>query len=79
MADPDGKLMELYDVKYPLFNVSARYSFVVGSGRKIIQVFSGSDAVDAQKALDACGRPGKSKSLEAAKAYREKTESTQQP
>ncbi len=71
--------MELYDVKYPLFNLSARYSFVIGTERKIIKVFSGSDAMDAQKALDACGRPGKSKSLEAAEAYRENSKESDKP
>ena len=79
VPDPDGRLMELFDVKYPLFNISARYSFVIGTGRKVIEVFSGSDAVAAQKALDACGRPGKSEPLEAAKAYRENNEAKQQP
>ena len=79
VADPDGELMELYDVKYPLFNVSARYSFVVGEQRKVIQVFSGSEAVDAQKTLNACGRPGKSKPLEAAEAYRDDGKATKEP
>ena len=72
IADPDGKLMELYDVKYPLFTVSARYSFVVGAGRRVIEVFSGSDAIDAQATLNACGRPAKSKELEAATEYDQK-------
>ena len=79
IADPNGELMELYDVKYPLFTMSGRYSFVVGTGRRVIKVFSGSDAIDAQATLNACGRPPKSKEIEAATEYDEKSKPVESP
>tara|TARA_Y100000589_G_C26850409_1_gene505712 strand:- start:237 stop:467 length:231 start_codon:yes stop_codon:yes gene_type:complete len=54
IADPDARLMKLYDVKYPFFDVPSRHTFVVGKGRKVTSVFTGSDAIDAQKAINSC-------------------------
>lgn len=54
IADPDARLMTLYDVKYPFFDVPSRHTFVVGAGRKVISVFTGSDAIDAEKAIKSC-------------------------
>ena len=54
IADPDAHLMKLYDVKYPFFDVPSRHTFVVGAGRKVISVFTGSDAIDAQQAIGSC-------------------------
>ena len=54
IADPDARLMKLYDVKYPFFDVPSRHTFVVGAGRKVQSVFTGSDAIDAQKAISSC-------------------------
>ena len=71
IPDDNGRLMELYDVKYPLFTVAARWSFVVGDGRKVIKVFSGSDAIKAEDTIEACGRPKKSEAIEAAGQYQE--------
>ena len=71
IADPEARLMKLYDVKYPLFTVAARWSFVVGDNRKVIKVFSGSDAIKAEDTIAACGRPKKSEAIEAAGEYQE--------
>ena len=54
IADPDARLMKLYDVKYPFFDVPSRHTFVVGTNRKVVSVFTGSDAIDAQKAIGSC-------------------------
>ena len=54
VADPDSRLMTLYDVKYPFFDMPSRHTFVVGAGRKVISVFTGSDAIDAKKAIGSC-------------------------
>lgn len=54
IADPDARLMNLYDVKYPFFDVPSRHTFVVGRGRKVQAVFSGSDAIDAERAIGSC-------------------------
>ena len=71
IPDPEGALMELFGVKYPLFTVASRYSFVVGDGRRVVKVFSGGEAIDAEQALAACTPLFKSKALEAAKKYGE--------
>ena len=75
ISDEGGRLMELYDVKYPIFTVASRWSFVVGEKRQVVKVVSGSDAMDAEKTIEACGRPEKSKVLEAAGEYGEATDS----
>lgn len=54
VSDPEGKLVELYDVKTPLLSFAQRYTFVIGQDRKIVKVDSGSDAIDASTAIAAC-------------------------
>ena len=54
VPDPDGKLVKLFDVKMPIVSHAQRYSFVIGSGRKILKVQSGSDAIDPTEAIAAC-------------------------
>ena len=38
VADPDGKLIEAFDVKTPVFTLAKRYTFVIGPGRKLLHV-----------------------------------------
>lgn len=54
IPDPDGKLIRLFDVKTPLVTFAKRTTFVVGEGRKVLAVHSGSEAIDAQNAVRAC-------------------------
>jgi len=54
IADPKARLIELFDVKYPFVDMPSRHTFVVGPGRKIVSVFTGSDAMDARKAIGSC-------------------------
>ena len=58
VADTDGRLIKLFDVKTPLVNFANRTTFIIGAGRKISAIQSGGDAIDATKALGAaqmCG------------------------
>jgi peroxiredoxin len=54
VADPDGKVVKAYDVKTPVVSFAQRYTFVIGEGRKILKVDSGSDAIDPAGAVAAC-------------------------
>lgn len=54
VADSSGALMRRFDVKYPLFTVSKRITFVIGPGRKVLAVQEGSDALDPSGAVTAC-------------------------
>lgn len=54
IPDPEGKIIELYDVKMPMVSYAKRYSFVVGADRKIIKTQSGNDAVNPDEAIAAC-------------------------
>ena len=38
LADPDGKIVALYDVKMPIMNMSKRVSFLIGLDGKIVHV-----------------------------------------
>lgn len=64
VPDPDGNLVKLFDVKMPVVSHAQRYSFVIGSGRRILKVQSGSDAIDPSGAIAACPlhKPGGAKS-----------------
>jgi peroxiredoxin len=53
VPDPDGKIVALYDVKSPM-SMAKRYTFVVGQDRKIVDVQTGSDAIDPSKSIAAC-------------------------
>jgi peroxiredoxin len=59
IADPDARLMKLFDVKYPFFDVPSRHTFVVGQGRRIQAIFTGGDAIDANQAIESCSLPAK--------------------
>lgn len=54
VPDPKGELVAKYDVKMPLISLAKRYTFVVGEGRKILKVESGSDAIDPNAAIVSC-------------------------
>lgn len=54
IADPEGQLLKLFDVKYPLFTVAKRITFVIGKDRKVLKVFEGSNALDPNHAINAC-------------------------
>ena len=54
IADPEGKIVALYDVKMPAMSIANRTSFVVGDDRKILKVQSGKDAVDPADAIASC-------------------------
>jgi len=62
VPDPNGKLVGLFDVKMPVMSMAQRYSFVIGEGRKILKVQTGSDAVNPADAIAACPIGKKSKS-----------------
>jgi len=55
IAYPDGKLVRLFDTKMAIVNVASRRTFVIGPGRKILEVQEGGDAIDAAPAVRACG------------------------
>jgi thioredoxin-dependent peroxiredoxin len=54
IADPDAKIVALYDVKIPVVGLANRYTFVVGQDGKVSDVKSGSDAIDPGGSIDAC-------------------------
>jgi len=70
VPDPDGKLINAFDVKMPVMSMAQRYTFVIGEGRKVLKVQSGSDAIDPAAAVAAC--PMRKKAAEAAGAGGEK-------
>jgi len=53
VADPEGKLVERYDVKVPLMPAAKRRTFVIAPDGKIVAIDEGSDAIDPQGALTA--------------------------
>ena len=55
IADPDAKLVKLFDTKMAIVPAASRRTFVVGPGRRILAVQEGSDAIDAAPAVRACG------------------------
>lgn len=60
IADPDNKVVALYDVKKPVISIAGRYTFVVGPDMKILKTQEGSDAMEPGAAVQACElRPAK--------------------
>jgi peroxiredoxin Q/BCP len=49
VADPDGKIIKLYDVKMPVMPMSKRVSFLIGLDGKIVHV---TDAMNPQTHFD---------------------------
>ena len=54
VADPDGKIVKLFDVKAPVISIANRNTFVVGPDLKIVAVQSGGDAIEPAPAVRAC-------------------------
>ena len=54
VADPDGKLVKLFDAKMPVLGMAQRHTFVIGPGRKVLEHTEGSDSIDPTKAVAAC-------------------------
>ncbi len=54
VADPDAVLVKAFDVKVFIFTIARRVTFVIGSGRKVLSVSEGSDALDPSGAVTAC-------------------------
>jgi len=54
VPDPDGKVVGAYDVKTGPLPFAQRFTFVIGQDRKILQIQSGSDAIDPGGAIKAC-------------------------
>jgi peroxiredoxin len=55
IADPEGKLIRLYDTKMPVVGIASRRTFVIGAGRKVLEVQEGNEAIDPAKSVRACG------------------------
>jgi thioredoxin-dependent peroxiredoxin len=49
----DLKVVETFDVKVPLLPFSKRVTFVIGPGRKILSIETGSDAISPSGAVTA--------------------------
>jgi len=49
IADPEGKIVSLYDVKMPMMNMARRVSFLIGLDGKIVHV---TDSMDPQTHFD---------------------------
>jgi len=54
VADPEGKLVKLFDAKMPVLGMAQRHTFVIGPGRKVLEHTEGSDSIDPSKAVSAC-------------------------
>ena len=54
VPDPEGKVVGAYDVKTGPLPFAQRFTFVIGQDRKVLQVQSGSDAIDPGGAIKAC-------------------------
>lgn len=54
VADPRGEIIKSFGVKTPLVTFAKRKTFVIGKGRKVLHIETGSDAVDGVGAAEAC-------------------------
>lgn len=54
VADPDQKLVKLFDTKMPVIGIASRRTFVIGKGRKVMEVTEGGAAIDPSTAVRAC-------------------------
>jgi len=54
ISDPQGKVVGAYDVRATPMPFAQRFTFVIGQDRKILQVQSGSDAIDPSGSIKAC-------------------------
>lgn len=54
IADPDAKLVNLYDVKTPVVSYAKRRTFVIGQDGRVKSVHESDDAIDPTGAINAC-------------------------
>jgi peroxiredoxin len=53
VADVEGKLVALYDVKVPVLTYANRVTFVIDKSRRIVKIERGGDAIDPSSAIGA--------------------------
>jgi peroxiredoxin len=73
VPDPQGKIVAAYDVRGGMgpIQFANRFTFVIGQDGKVLQVQSGSDAIDPGGAIKACplrGHPEEAPKVEPGKA-----------
>ena len=56
VADPEAKLIRLYDVKVPVLKMAKRVTFVIDQKRAIVSITTGGDAVDPDAAIAAAAK-----------------------
>ena len=56
LSDEGGKVARLYGGVVPVVGVANRATWVIGADGRIIEVITGSDALDPTRAVSACGR-----------------------
>ena len=54
IADPEGTLINLFDVKYPFVTIAKRVTFIIGKNREILKILKGKEALDPKRAIQAC-------------------------
>lgn len=54
IADPEGRLVKLYDTKMPVVKSASRRTWVIGKGLKVLGVTEGMSAIDPSKSVAAC-------------------------
>src|SRR5260221_14232909 len=54
VADTNKELAKLFEAKMPVLGMVSRRTFVIGKGRKVLEVQAGMDAIDPGKAVRAC-------------------------
>lgn len=54
VSDADQKLVKLFDTRLPVVGIASRRTFVIGQGRKVLEVTEGGDAIDPSKSVRAC-------------------------
>ena len=55
LSDAGGKVASQYGGLVPIVGVAHRVSFVLGGDGRIVEIVSGSDAIDPTRAVAACG------------------------
>lgn len=61
VSDEKGELVRKFDVKMPVISLAKRYTFVIGEGRKILEIKTGDDAIDPEGAIVSCPMPARKK------------------
>jgi hypothetical protein len=60
VSDKEQRLVKLFDTKMPMVGVASRRTFVIGAGRKVLEVIEGMEAIDPSPSIQACSlRPPK--------------------